>query len=108
MDWLHMVAVVSLVAAAACATLIAFDLTKHPQHMWIMNIVWPLTALYSGVIALWAYHRIGRLSSKQSVEEPSGAEKKCPARKNLFRKASPWAPATAAAAARSAMFAPNG
>jgi hypothetical protein len=84
MDWLHMVAVVSLVAAAACATLIAFDLTKHPQHMWIMNIVWPLTALYTGVIALWAYHRIGRLSSKQSVERAERRGEEMPGKKKPF------------------------
>jgi hypothetical protein len=31
--------------------------------MWIMEIVWPATALYAGPLALWAYRRYGRLSS---------------------------------------------
>ena len=31
--------------------------------MWIMNIVWPVTALYSGPIALWFYFKVGRLSA---------------------------------------------
>lgn len=84
MDWLHIVAVVSLVTAAACTVLIAFDLTKHPQHMWIMNIVWPLTALYSGVIAVWVYYRVGRLSSKQSVERAQRRGEEMPGKKKPF------------------------
>jgi len=34
--------------------------------MWIMNLVWPLTALYAGPLALWAYWRVGR----KPVEKP--------------------------------------
>jgi hypothetical protein len=33
--------------------------------MWIMNWVWPLTALYAGPLALWAYFAIGRLSAQE-------------------------------------------
>jgi hypothetical protein len=29
--------------------------------MWIMNIVWPVTALYSGPLGLWAYFSFGRV-----------------------------------------------
>ena len=32
--------------------------------MWIMNIVWPVTALYSGPLGLWAYYKIGRQDSQ--------------------------------------------
>jgi len=31
--------------------------------MWIMNIVWPATALYLGPVALWGYFKWGLLSS---------------------------------------------
>lgn len=34
--------------------------------MWIMNIVWPVTALYAGPLALIAYYRIGRKSAKEN------------------------------------------
>lgn len=36
------------------------DLTRNRQTMWIMDIVWPLTALHSGPFGLWAYLAIGR------------------------------------------------
>ena len=33
---------------------------RRPQKMFIMNLVWPITALYFSVFALWFYFRIGR------------------------------------------------
>jgi hypothetical protein len=39
---------------------ILFDiLIGHNQHMWIMNVVWPITGLWAGPIALWAYFKFG-------------------------------------------------
>jgi Domain of unknown function (DUF4396) len=35
--------------------------------MWIMNIVWPVTALYFSVAALWGYFRVGREMSKTAM-----------------------------------------
>jgi len=83
MDWLHALAVASLSLAGLCSLVIALDLAGgHPQKMWIMNVVWPLTALYSGPLGLWAYYRVGRLSSRPAVErakrrgeEPPGERK---------------------------------
>ena len=57
---LTVIAWLSLSVAAACFLLIALDERKHPQKMPVMNIVWPVTALYFSVFALWAYYRIGR------------------------------------------------
>ena len=61
---------------------IAVDLFQHPQHMWIMNLVWPITALYAGPLAVWAYYAVGRPSSEVRVraaeelgEEPPGRGK---------------------------------
>ena len=45
-------AIVSLVVAGACALAVALDLFSHPQPMWIMNLVWPLTALWAGPLAI--------------------------------------------------------
>lgn len=60
-DWLHSLAIVSLILAGISFILIAADLLNgHQQPMWIMNLVWPLTALYAGPLAVWAYYRIGR------------------------------------------------
>jgi hypothetical protein len=75
--WLFTVSVIALAIAALSALVIIFDIvTGHSQHMWIMNLVWPITALWAGPIALWAYFRIGRLSTHQAMRETKehGAE----------------------------------
>ena len=58
--WLHWLSVISLAAGAACAAVIAVDEVRHPQPMWIMNLVWPLVALSGSVLVLWAYFEVGR------------------------------------------------
>ena len=68
-EWLHILAIVSLVLAGLCALVIAVDEFAHPQKMWIMNIVWPINALYFGPIGLWAYYAIGRKSTKAHQEQ---------------------------------------
>ncbi len=66
--WLIVVSWAWLGLAFVCAALIVFDILRgYRQHMWIMNLVWPLTALYAGPIALWSYFRIGRLSTHQAM-----------------------------------------
>lgn len=68
-NWLHLTAIVSLVLAGLCALVIAADEVRQPQKMWIMNVVWPINALYFGPIGLWAYYSIGRKSTKQHMEQ---------------------------------------
>jgi Domain of unknown function (DUF4396) len=48
--------------AALSAVAIAYDILVAGNHqpMWIMDVVWPVTALYLGPIAIWAYWRWGR------------------------------------------------
>lgn len=41
-------------------------------HLWVMEMVWPLTALYSGPLGWFAYLRWGRLNSRRDRER-SGA-----------------------------------
>lgn len=61
-DWLIALAWLSLALAFACASVIIADILigKHRQHMWVMELVWPITALYAGPLALWFYWRYGR------------------------------------------------
>lgn len=81
--WLHSLAIVSLVIAALCAVVIAADILRgQKQHMWIMNLVWPITALYGSVVAVYFYFKVGRLSTHQAMmaakergEKPPGKEK---------------------------------
>lgn len=65
--WLTILSIISLSIAALSALVIAVDLFFHPQKMWIMNVVWPITALYSGPLAVLSYYKVGQLSSKESV-----------------------------------------
>lgn len=37
--------------------------------MWIMEAVWPITALYFGPAAVWAYRRFGRPQSQKWLRE---------------------------------------
>lgn len=63
--WLDIVAWVALAAAFVSAALILFDIfgRGHRQRMWIMEAVWPVTGLYAGPLAVWAYRRYGVLNS---------------------------------------------
>lgn len=54
----------SLGIALLCAAWIVIDEFRRPQPMRIMNVVWPITALYAGPIGLWAYHRLGRAATR--------------------------------------------
>lgn len=72
-EWLRTLAAISLAVAVICAALIAIDIMRgHRQRMWIMDIVWPVTALWSGPLGLWAYLKLGRMSVKgrESPQKP--------------------------------------
>ena len=65
---LVVIAWISLAVGVICFIVIIADIVAgHHQHMAIMNIVWPVTALWSGPLGLWAYWRFGRLSTKQAM-----------------------------------------
>ncbi len=69
--WLAVVSWISLTLAVVCAVWILYDvyLRGYRQHMWIMEAVWPVTCLYFGPLALWAYYRWGRPTSHKWMEE---------------------------------------
>jgi hypothetical protein len=69
--WLTVLAWISLAASFVCAALIAFEIygRGYRQHVWIMGVVWPLTALYSGPLGWLAYRRWGRLHSPRYLQE---------------------------------------
>ena len=58
--WLEILSVAFVISGVVCAAIVAADVIRHRQMMWIMDLVWPLTALYSGPFGLWAYLAIGR------------------------------------------------
>jgi hypothetical protein len=61
---LHILAMLSLVLSFFMAIAVAVHVSHHPQHMKIMNLVWPLTALYGGVFGFWFYGRYGHAHGK--------------------------------------------
>lgn len=69
-NWLHWLSILSLVAGFVCAAVVVTDELRDPQHMWIMNIVWPVVALFGSVAVLWAYFSYGRFAAR-SVAEPA-------------------------------------
>lgn len=68
--WLQALAWAWLTACGVCALVIAVDLFRSPQKMPVMNVVWPVNALYLGPIALVAYQRIGRLARRTGAKDP--------------------------------------
>jgi hypothetical protein len=69
--WLEAVGWISLALAFASALVIAYDIyvRGYRQKMWIMGLVYPITALYWGPVAAWFYFRHGRRSSKPVIEQ---------------------------------------
>ena len=58
---------------SAVAVLIDIFALGNRQHMWIMEVVYPVTALYLGPVLLWFYARHGRETSGGG-EDDSGDE----------------------------------
>jgi hypothetical protein len=56
---LQVFAWLSLGIAFLCAAIITAHEIRYPQKMMVMNLVWPLTALYLSVFGLIAYFRFG-------------------------------------------------
>ena len=76
--WLHALSDISLGIAAMCAAGIAIDVVRRPQKMAIMDVVWPITALYWGPLAVWAYRRVGLRTTRlhhDVIERTAGSER---------------------------------
>jgi Domain of unknown function (DUF4396) len=56
-EWLHLLAWIYLGLCSALALGMIFDIVRQPQKMWVMNLVWPITAMYFGPVAAWMYLR---------------------------------------------------
>jgi len=77
-DWLYYLSTASLVLAGVVAVVILIDVLRHPQHMWIMNIVWPVTALFGSLLAAWGYFKYGRLATDVRAEAAMERDEKMP------------------------------
>ncbi len=61
-QWLSILAYISLVVAGLCSAVIVLDIFArgYRQPMKVMEVVWPVTALYLGPFAVLGYLRWGR------------------------------------------------
>ena len=66
--WMHDLAIAYLLLGAICAAGIAMDEVRHPQHMGIMNVVWPVTALFGTAWVVWQYSAYGRLATRAKAD----------------------------------------
>jgi hypothetical protein len=69
--WLHDISTAYLLLGGLCAAFIAADIIRHPQPMWIMNIVWPVTALFGSLWIVWQYFTYGRGPAHQAMQHES-------------------------------------
>ncbi|MEO7335662.1 MAG: DUF4396 domain-containing protein, partial [Caldimonas sp.] len=77
--WLHGLSIVALLLGLACALVIAVDVMRHPQQMAVMNVVWPVTALFGTVLSVWGYFHYGRESTREEVEKAKAGQRPMPA-----------------------------
>ena len=68
--WLHALSIASLGLAAACALLIVVDLLRRPQPMAVMDVVWPVSALFGSLAWLAFYWRHGRAAPRGARRPP--------------------------------------
>jgi len=55
--WLHILAWACIAMCVTCALGILIHTIIRPQKMWIMNLVWPVTGLYMGPVAVYMYRK---------------------------------------------------
>jgi hypothetical protein len=81
MGILQDISYISITFGFLCAIIIVVQIIRDPQHMMIMNFVWPITALYAGPLAVIAYNVIGKKSThSQMMAHPSATHMKMPAK----------------------------
>lgn len=61
--WLTTLSAISLIVAGLCALFVFVDVVRHPQKMWVMNVVWVVVMLFGSVVWLLAYLRWARAAS---------------------------------------------
>lgn len=80
------VSITSLALGVLCALVITIDLLAgHPQKMKIMSVVWPITALWSGPLGLYAYFKYGRAGERHVVEKAERRGEEPPNKRQLSR-----------------------
>jgi hypothetical protein len=74
----------ALVLGALCAMIVLIDVIRHPQKMAVMNVVWPVTALFGTVLTTWGYYHYGRASSKEAMMRAKSENRPMPSKVQPF------------------------
>ena len=72
---LDMLCSAALVLGVLCSLTILIDVLRRPQHMAIMNFVWPICALFGILFIIWLYFRYGRGPQKGSTHATARSDK---------------------------------
>ncbi len=80
-EWFHILAIIWLVLGFICAAIVAADVFRDPQHMWIMNVVWPVICLFWLFAGVWAYLRYGKLAAHSRVKPAMDRDEEMPNKK---------------------------
>lgn len=67
--WFHYLSMAFVLLGVVCALFLLWDILRHPQKMAIMNVVWPVTALFGLLPLVLIYYRYGRHTGH---DDPSG------------------------------------
>lgn len=68
---------IALSLGLVSSLIIIIDLFRHPQHMAVMNLVWPLNGWFLGPFAVFAYFKWGRIMAKNlDLEDKRGKSAK--------------------------------
>ncbi|WP_228547574.1 hypothetical protein [Filobacillus milosensis] len=57
---LQTISIIALIIGVFSSIIIAIDVYRHPQHMKVMNYVWPINGWFMGPFGIWAYYKWGR------------------------------------------------
>lgn len=58
-SWLHTLFIAALLLGTACSLAVSIDVVRRPQHMAVMNVVWPVCALVGMLAVVWAISAMG-------------------------------------------------
>jgi len=83
--WFTVLSSVGVGFGIASALVVAADLLSgRIQRMWIMNLVWPMTALWSGPIGAWMYFRYGRSDATMAANHANEVRRAPPIERQPF------------------------
>ncbi|WP_239478982.1 DUF4396 domain-containing protein [Lichenicola cladoniae] len=78
---MHILSIAYLLLGALCTVVIAIDVVRRPQHMWIMDVVWPVTALFGTVWVTWQYFAYARLATHKTMQTAMDRKEEPPSKR---------------------------